>query len=170
MIHRNFQSTTALIAKAAALLSSRRRNVTTMFAAVTKCWKNSAVLSLRWTGYPEMSRVLLVSHDDHLRAAASRALARAGWNVTTASHAGHASLACVGGPAFDVLVVENQMPESSGRALASRLRRYCPDLQVVRLCEAGVSPAGTGIAVVRPFTTDHLIDAVLRAASAIPVA
>jgi CheY-like chemotaxis protein len=117
-----------------------------------------------------MSRVLVVSHDGDLRAVASRVLSQAGWNVIAASHAGHASLACVEGPAFDVLVVEDQMPESSGRLVASRLRRYCPEIRIVRICDGAVCPAGEGIAVRRPFTGDDLIAAVLRAASAIPVA
>lgn len=116
-----------------------------------------------------MSRILFVSHHEDLRAVASRALTRAGFYVATAAHAGHASLACVEGPAFDVLIVENEMIEGTGSAVAARLRRYCPNLQVVRLCERDTM-SGEGIAVVRPLTADDLIDAVLRAACTIPAA
>jgi DNA-binding NtrC family response regulator len=117
-----------------------------------------------------MSRVLFVSHDANLRAVASRVLTGAGFHVCTVSHAGHASLACLEGTAFDVLVVENRLYETNVSAVAARLRRYCPDLQVVRLCDPGTTMVGEGMAVVRPLSADDLIDAVLRASSTIPVA
>jgi DNA-binding NtrC family response regulator len=113
-----------------------------------------------------MSRILFVSHDADLRAAAARALSRAGWHVTTAAHGGHAWLACAS-DRFDVLVVEDEMPDGSGGSLASRLR--CPALPVVRMCNRAAA-AGEGIAVVRPFTADDLTDAILRAACPISAA
>jgi len=106
-----------------------------------------------------MPSVLFVSHDGNLRAAAGRALARRGLAVTQAAHGGHALLACVERGAFDALVIEHEMPEGPGSAIAARLRRHCPDLHVVRMCDAPVED-GEGIAVVRPFTADDLIDAV----------
>lgn len=112
-----------------------------------------------------MSRILFVSHDGDLRAAAGRALTRAGWDVTTVPHSGHASLACVAGSGFDVLIVEDQMPESRGAAIASRLRRYCPEISVIRLCNTVASTAGEGVALVRPFTADDLTDAIAQAVS-----
>jgi DNA-binding NtrC family response regulator len=119
---------------------------------------------------PDMSRILFVSHDASLRSVASRVLTRAGFYVATVPHAGHASLACLGGPGFDVLIVENELFEGHGSNVARRLRRYCPELQVVRMCEPGTSIAGEGIAVVRPLTADDLVDAVLRAAALMPAA
>jgi len=106
-----------------------------------------------------MTSVLFVSHDADLRAVAGRVLARAGFDVTTVTHGGHALLACVERDGFDALVIENELPEGSGSEIAARLRRHCPSLRVVRMCDAG-GPAGEGIAVVRPFTADDLIDAV----------
>jgi len=120
-----------------------------------------------------MSRVLFVSHDASLRAVASRVLTRAGFHVRTVAHAGHASLACLDGTGFDVLIVENELVESHGSMIVARLRRYCPNLQLVRLCHrgsGGSGMAGEGIAVARPMTADDLVDAVLRSASTIPVA
>jgi len=111
-----------------------------------------------------MLKILFVSHDADLRAAASRALTRSGFHVTAASHAGHASLACAGEHRFDVLVIENDMPDATGTAIAARLRRYCPGLQVVRMCDAGTDPSGANT-VIRPFTADDLIAAALVAAS-----
>jgi CheY-like chemotaxis protein len=112
-----------------------------------------------------MSRVLLVSHDADLRVVASRVLSKVGHTVTTAAHGGHASLACLNQDAFDVLVIENELPDGSSAAIIDRLRRDCPALQVVRLCQPVATIVGKGIAVVRPFTADDLIDAVIESAA-----
>jgi len=106
-----------------------------------------------------MTSVLFVSHDADLRAVASRVLTRAGVQVKTASHGGHALLACVERGAFDVLVIEDQLPEGPGSDIAVRLGRHCPDMHVVRMCDAA-GPDGVGVAVVRPFLADDLIAAV----------
>lgn len=111
-----------------------------------------------------MLKILFVSHDADLRAVASRALTRSGFHVTAASHAGHASLACAGDTTFDVLVIENEMPDAAGATIAARLRRYCPGLQYVRMCDAATGASGAN-AIVRPFTADDLIAAVLLAAT-----
>jgi len=107
-----------------------------------------------------MTSVLFVSHDAGLRAVAARVLQRAGLQVTCAAHGGHALLACVEHGSIDVLVIENELPEGPGGAIAARLRRHCPDMDVVRMCDETPGPGGEGIAVVRPFTADDLIDAV----------
>jgi len=118
----------------------------------------------RAIGTRHMSTVLFVSHDADLCAVAARILPHAGHEVTTAAHAGHATLACAKRD-FDVLVVENQMPDGSGREVIDRIRRYCPGVQVVRLCDPVSTIVGSGIAVVRPFTSDDLLDAVIESAA-----
>jgi CheY-like chemotaxis protein len=110
-----------------------------------------------------MPAVLFVTHDADLRAVASRVLIAAGHDVTTAAHAGHASLACMERGPFEVLVIEDLMGDGAGAAIASRLRRYCPGLQVVRMCNATPGTSLDGITVVRPFTADDLIGAVTAA-------
>lgn len=117
-------------------------------------------------GTPCMFSILFVSHDAALCAAAGRALQRAGFGVTTAAHAGHASLACADGHEFDVLLIENEMPEGSGKAIAARLRRYCPDLAAVVMCDRRSIVPADEIAVVRPFTADDLIEAMFAAVAA----
>lgn len=107
-----------------------------------------------------MPSILFVSHDAELRAVAARVLAHAGCQVTAVAHAGHASLACMERGAFDVIVIEDQMADGSGEAIADRLRRYCPAVEVVRMCDTKPLAGGEGIAVVRPFTADDLIGAV----------
>jgi DNA-binding NtrC family response regulator len=109
-----------------------------------------------------MFSILFVSHDADLCAAAGRALQRAGLSARTAAHAGHASLACAE-TQFDVLVIENEMPEGSGKRIAARLRRYCPDLGVVVMCDRRSIVPADEIAVVRPFMADDLVEAILAA-------
>lgn len=112
-----------------------------------------------------MFSILFVSHDADLRAAARRALERAGCAVVTAAHGGHATLAVARGAGVDVLVIENELPEGPGKAAAARLRRYCPDAAVVVMCNRRSIVPADEIAVVRPFTADELIDAVVDAAA-----
>jgi DNA-binding NtrC family response regulator len=116
-------------------------------------------------GSTPMQSVLFVSHDADLRAVAARVLERAGFGVRAVAHGGHALLACVERGTFDVLVIENELPEGPGAAIAGRLRRHCPGLHVVRMCDdagaaSGAEAGGEGMAVVRPFTADDLIDAI----------
>lgn len=113
-----------------------------------------------------MLAILFVSHDRELRAVASRVLRKVGWRVTAVAHGGHALLACVEGLRFDVLVVEDQMPDNTGAGLARQLRRYCPGIQVVCLRHERGRQVHNGITVVRPVTADDLIDGVLEAAAA----
>ncbi len=107
-----------------------------------------------------MPTVLFVSDDADLRAAASRVLTMAGCQVTAAAHAGHAALACIALGRFDVLLIEDRMADGTGGAIADRLRRYCPGMQVVRICDAGQGPLPEPRTVVRPLTADDLIGAV----------
>src|SRR4051794_34504169 len=81
-----------------------------------------------------MNSVLFVSHDADLRAVATRVLERAGLRVKAVAHGGHALLACVERGSFDVLVIEDELPEGPGGDIAGRLGRHCPDLHVVRMC------------------------------------
>lgn len=111
-----------------------------------------------------MHSILVLSHDSDLRAAARRALEHSGWVVATAAHSGHAILAVACGD-VDVLVVENELPEGSGKSVAARLRRYCPGLAVVVMCHRRSIVPADEIALVRPFTADDLLDAIMSAAA-----
>ena len=113
-----------------------------------------------------MSSILFVSHDGDLRAVAGRVLRQQGWDVTAAAHGGHALLACARGATFDVLVVDGELPEGTGAGLARRLRRFCPEIQVIEMRDRPAHGAEAGIAVLRPFTADTLVEAVLQAAAA----
>jgi CheY-like chemotaxis protein len=99
--------------------------------------------------------VLVVTPDANLREVSARVLTREGYRVLTASHAGHAVLACLGAGRVDVLAVELSMDDVSGPALADRLRRHCPDLKTVYFAKTG-TPECDGV-IVRPFTRDDLL-------------
>jgi CheY-like chemotaxis protein len=111
-----------------------------------------------------MFSILFVSHDADLRAAAARALQRAGCAVTTAAHGGHAMLAATGGGTFDVVMIENQLPEGLGRTVVDRLRRNTPGLAIVVMCNRRSIVPADEIAVIRPFTAADLVDAAVHAA------
>ncbi len=101
--------------------------------------------------------VLVVTGDTDLREASARALAREGYTVITAAHAGHAVLACITAGRVDLLLAELSMEDMSGPALAARLRRQIPDLATIFVADAGTLDC-EGL-LVRPFTRDDLLEA-----------
>lgn len=104
--------------------------------------------------------MLIVSTDAHLRAVAARAVIEEGYRVITAPHAGHALLACLR-ERVDVLATELSMEDTSGPALAARLRRYYPDLRTVYFANPGATECD-GV-LVRPFSGRDLLKAVASA-------
>jgi DNA-binding response OmpR family regulator len=107
--------------------------------------------------------VLLVTEDGALAGVCRSALEQAGYEVTYASHSGHALLECLSGHRADVLLTELSMPDGSGPALAERLRRYFPEMQAIYFASAGTA-LDAGNVLVRPFSRDELL-ARIRAAS-----
>jgi CheY-like chemotaxis protein len=108
--------------------------------------------------------VLLVTSDADLQSAASRALTAAGYRVLTASHGGHALLACMSAERVDLLAAELSMDDMSGPALATRLRRLCTGLRAIYFAGAGTHEC-EGV-LVRPFTRDDLLATLARAGAA----
>ena len=106
--------------------------------------------------------VLIVSPDANLREAAARVAVREGYRAVTAAHAGHAILASLR-DRIDVLAAELSMEEMSGPALAGKLRRHNPALGTVYFGNAGTHECD-GV-LVRPFTSDDLIRALVAAAA-----
>jgi DNA-binding response OmpR family regulator len=100
--------------------------------------------------------VLVVTEDGTLASACRGVLEQAGYEVTHASHSGHALLECLSGHRADVLLAEWSMPDGSGPALAERLRRYFPDMQAIYYASPGTSP-GAGNVLARPFSPDALL-------------
>ena len=104
---------------------------------------------------PDQPAVLLETGDPDLRAAATRALEREGYCVHAAAHSGHAWLQCLTVRRLDAVVTELAMDDTSGPALARRLRRYHPQLQALYLANDG-TPECENV-LVRPFTRDDLM-------------
>jgi CheY-like chemotaxis protein len=109
---------------------------------------------------PDALVVLIVSADLDIREAAARVAVREGYRAVTASHAGHAILACLR-ERIDVLAAELSMEEMSGPALAGKLRRHNPELGTVYFGNAGTRECD-GV-LVRPFTSDDLVRALVAA-------
>jgi CheY-like chemotaxis protein len=106
--------------------------------------------------------VLVVTADVGLREASTRVLAREGYRVITAPHAGHAVLASIRAGRVDLLATELSMEDVSGPALAEQLRRRYPELAAVYFASPG-SHECDGV-LVRPFTRDDLLEALMMAA------
>jgi DNA-binding NarL/FixJ family response regulator len=99
--------------------------------------------------------VLIVIGDTGMRAAAEQMLESEGHEVMSASHSGHALLACLTASQIDVAFIESTLADMHGTALAESLRRRLPDLRVVFLAEPG-TPATPGV-VGRPLTSGGLL-------------
>jgi len=102
-----------------------------------------------WT--PSPPRVLFISASLDLRAVASRVLADAGCAAVCASHAGHALLACMREPVFDVAVLDER-ERATSRTILIALKRHCPGMRVIRI---GAAPEATDLRW--PFTADDLL-------------
>ena len=100
--------------------------------------------------------VLVVTEDEALATACRGTLEQAGYEVTCASHSGHALLECLGGRRADVLLAELSMPDGSGPALAERLRRYYPQMQAVYFATPGTMVDAENV-LFRPFSRDELL-------------
>ena len=100
--------------------------------------------------------VLFVTGNADLRAVARRVLERAGHEVTTAPHSGHALLAGLECERIDILISEVQLDGVTGEWVAAALRRYHPEMRALFIANPGTaSRAGL---IVRPFTRDDLLN------------
>ena len=104
--------------------------------------------------------VLIVTADANLRAAAARVVVREGYRAITASHAGHAVLACLR-ERIDIVATELCLEEMSGPALAACIRRHSPEVATVYFGNPGTHEC-EGV-LVRPFTSDDLMGALASA-------
>ena len=110
--------------------------------------------------------VLVVTEDEALARACRETLPLEGYDVTAASHSGHALLEGLEGHRADVLLTELSMPEGSGRALATRLRRYFPEMRTLYVARPGL--AGSADVLVRPFSSGELLARIRACVSSSP--
>ncbi|MEB3414654.1 response regulator [Alteriqipengyuania sp. WL0013] len=76
-------------------------------------------------------RILLVEDEDMVRAVASRALERQGYEVVLASDGDMGLEAMAENPAFDLVVTDVVMPGMDGPAMAREIRKQWPDMPVL---------------------------------------
>jgi DNA-binding NtrC family response regulator len=100
-------------------------------------------------------KVLIVTGDDNLSAAAVRVLEQRRYEVVIARHAGHALLAALTQARIDVLISEVRLDDMTGEALAAAVRRHHPALRSLFITDQpGRLSTPT---LVRPFTRDELL-------------
>ncbi len=90
--------------------------------------KALAVPQAEWSGG---GRVLLVEDEDMVRAVAERALARAGFTVTSASDGDEGLELVQSGGEFDIVVSDVVMPSMDGPAMAKEIRKLRPAMPIL---------------------------------------
>ena len=108
-------------------------------------------------GKPDTRRatVLFVTADRDLREAVARVLDRAGFDIVTAAHAGHALLAGLTFGRIDILVTDLKLDDMPGGALADSLRRFHVGMRTGFMSDGGAQRRA-GL-IVRPFTREDLL-------------
>jgi two-component system cell cycle sensor histidine kinase/response regulator CckA len=76
-------------------------------------------------------RILLVEDEDTVRLVAERALARAGYTITTAADGEEGLEHVTKGGAFDLVVSDVVMPNMDGPAMAREIRKLAPNLPIL---------------------------------------
>ncbi len=85
-------------------------------------------VSLDWSGG---GRILLVEDEDMVRAVAERALARAGYQITTSADGEEGLAAIENGGEFDLVVSDVVMPGMDGPAMVRAIREKHPDMPIL---------------------------------------
>lgn len=78
-----------------------------------------------------MARILVADDDPFTREMAQRALQGDGHEVAMAEDGSEALAACAGGPAFDLIVTDVEMPNTDGLALAEALLAQNPAQRII---------------------------------------
>ena len=86
------------------------------------------VAESEWAGG---GRILLVEDEDPVRMVAERALARQGYEVTSARDGEEGLEIVEKGGAFDLVVSDVVMPSMDGPAMAREIRKLAPDLPIL---------------------------------------
>ena len=114
-------------------------------------------------------RVLVVDDDAEMRALLVDALQHEGYEVAQAGDGSEALLACHGRE-FEVIVMDKNMPGTSGLEVLPGLRRSCPHSRIIMMTAFGDVPSyveATGRGAVdflfKPFRMYELTRAIRRA-------
>ena len=110
------------------------------------------------------ARVLIVDDEPMVRTVLSKLLTLRGHEVETVP-SGPVALERMQDTPFDVVIVDQAMPEMSGRQLAQHLRTRSPDLPIVLLTgdtEVGKPDATIDVILNKPFQIDEVEETILR--------
>lgn len=111
---------------------------------------------------PRQSRILLAEDDDVVRDVLARVLRSGDYDVVTASDGVEALEATVGGPSFDLVITDLEMPRMGGLELAGRLRATQPlvPLLFISAYSTGLAAATTiagASCLMKPFSSAELL-------------
>jgi len=121
---------------------------------------------------PEAVRILIVDDDAEMRALLVDELRRDGYQVAEAADGAEAVLACRGS-AFDVILMDKNMPGPSGLDLLPGLRRTCPQAHIIMMTAFGDVPSyveaaekGAADFLFKPFRIEEMKLSIRKALAA----
>jgi len=100
------------------------------------------------------AQLLVVDDDPDIRSALARALSLMGYSVTEAG-SGPEALALLEDGAYDLMVLDIQMPEMDGRQVMYHTRQFQPELSIIIL--TGYATLESAIAALKSEVVDYLI-------------
>lgn len=112
----------------------------------------------------EAARVLIVDDEEMVRNVLAKLLSLRGHDVQTAP-SGSVALDITQTHSFDVIIVDQAMPEMNGRVLADHLRTRFPDLPIVLLTgDTDVGEVGPAINIIlsKPFQIEEVDDTIQK--------
>lgn len=114
---------------------------------------------------PKPLRILFCEDDELIRMLVAEMLKAKGHEVTEAATASEA-VGIYRAEAFDVLVTDVGLPDSSGFDLAKALRESSPDLPVLfatgRFDDDAIPSEGCNATILKPYGTNDLLGAIMR--------
>ena len=118
---------------------------------------------------PQPARILVVDDDGEMRSLLADELRREGYEVVEASDGGEAVLACRRS-AFDVILMDKNMPGPSGLDLLPGFRRTTPRTRIIMMTAFGDVPSyveatekGAADYLFKPFRIEDMKHAVRKA-------
>lgn len=115
------------------------------------------------------ARILVVDDDVPVCVVLAEMLQRAGYDVSMAWRVDDAFEMLAGKTRFDLAIVDVRMPDMSGMQFADSVRQIDSGLKVLfctaypaAMHDAGRALAGSEALIVKPVTSEQLVDAVAR--------
>jgi DNA-binding NtrC family response regulator len=133
--------------------------------AEVRAWRREGVAGVR----PHAGRILIVDDDQEMRRVLTEFLEGEGFEVTQAADAAE-TLALIRDLSCDVVVLDKNLPDWSGVDILPTLRKMIPGTPVIIITAFGdrrthdeAFTRGAYDLLLKPFSLDDLLDALLRA-------